>query len=189
MGVAWYASVFATVLSSEKVKLGLRDQAQLQVRICGSGQKADQVDAQRVRVVPLTITARITCAPFGVVAGYPALKIGYCAKIVEWSCDPLVPALRMKFLADDLVLEYAKSVTSSDAIEIARFVSSASGFNGQDVRGLLVGRCRIGNGSKALFPGAVNFAYSCDGPSASITKDCWKGPCRFFFTDFDVLVP
>lgn len=190
LGLASCGQAFATMILSEKAELGVRDRAYLENHICGEGQKAEQIDAQRVQTKPPTISARITCAPYGTIAGYGALKTGECEKTnVEWSCGQPVPALRMKMHSEDLVLEYADSVTPSAAIDVVKFVSGISTFNGQSVATLLVGRCRISDGRTAPFPGAVNFNYVCAGPSASITKDCWKNQCRLFFTDFGISVP
>ena len=189
-GIALTGSAHATLIPSEKVELGVRERVGLETRICGDGQKAELIDAQRIQTKPPTLSARITCFPNGTIAGYPALISGECEKAnVEWNCGKPVPALRMKIRSEELILEYADGVTATAAIEIVKFVSGISTFNGQDVAVLLVGKCRIGDGRTAPFPGALNFNFTCDGPSASITKDCWESQCRWFFTDFGVWVP
>jgi hypothetical protein len=95
----------------------------------------------------------------------------------------------MRVRSEDLLVEYVDSVTPAAAIELVKFVSGSSTFNGQDVSVLLAGRCRISDGRTVPFPGALNFNFTCDGPSASITKDCWDSQCRFFFTEFGIWVP
>jgi hypothetical protein len=95
----------------------------------------------------------------------------------------------MNVRSEELLVEYVDSVTPAAAIELVTFVNDSSNFNGQDVSVLLAGRCRISDGHTIPFPGALNFDFSCDGPRASITKDCWDSRCRFFFTDFGIWVP
>jgi hypothetical protein len=178
------------MIPSESVKLGARERGYMEAQICGDGKKAEVIDAQRVQTKPQILSARITCVPYGAIAGYPALKTGECEKTsVQWNCGPPVPALRMVIRSEELLMEYVDNVTPDAAIEIVKFVSSESTFNGQNIAMLLVGRCRISDGRTAPFPGAINFNYACDGPSASITKDCWDSQCRLFFTDFGVSVP
>ena len=53
----------------------------------------------------------------------------------------------------------------------------------------LPGSAEIGDGHTVPFPGALNFNFTCDGPSASITKDCGGSQCRLFFTEFGIWVP
>jgi hypothetical protein len=178
------------MIPSDEVDLDSRDRSYLQTRICGDGRKAERINGRRVQTTPPTLSVGIICAPNGSIANHQVLKTGECEKTnVEWNCGPPVQALRMKIHSEDLVLEYTDGVTPNDAIEIVSFIRGVSGFNGQDVGALLVGRCRISDGRTAPFLGAVNFNYVCDGPSASITKDCWENRCRLYFTDFGVWVP
>jgi hypothetical protein len=189
-GITWAGYASATIIPSEKVALDARERAKLESRVCGHGQKADLIDAQRFQTTPLTLSARITCVPYGHIAGYPALKTGVCEKSgARWTCEDPALALRMQVRSKELLVEYVDSVTPAAAVELVKFVSSASTFNGQNTSALLVGRCRISDGHTAPFPGALNFNYNCDGPSASITKDCWDSQCRVFFTDFGIWVP
>jgi hypothetical protein len=178
------------MIPSDRVVLDARERAELESQVCGRGQKAELIDAQRFHTTPPTLSALITCVPYGQIGGYPALKTGVCEKAgTEWTCKDPALALRMHVRSEELLVEYVDSVTSAAAIELVKFVSSASTFNGQNVSVLLVGRCRISDGHTAPFPGALNFNYNCDGPSASITKDCWGDRCRLFFTDFGIWVP
>ena len=190
VGIAWVNHVFATMIPSEKIEVGAREQGQLEAHICGAGHKAERIDARRIQTNPPTLTARVTCISREAFAGYPILKTGSCEKgVAGWKCGSPVPALRMRIHSEELLLEYADSVTPSSAIELVKFVRSVPTFNGHDVSMLLVGRCRISDGHTAPFPGALNFNYDCDGPSASITKDCWENHCRLFFTEFGISVP
>jgi len=189
-GITWPGYASATMIPSEKVALDARERAELESRVCGRGRKAELIDAQRFQTRPPTLSARITCVPYGQIAGYPALKTGVCESSgAEWACKDPTLALRMQVRSKELLVEYADSVTPADAVELVKFVSSSSTFNGQNTSALLVGRCRISDGHTAPFPGALNFNYNCDGPSASITKDCWGSQCRVFFTDFGIGVP
>ena len=189
-GIAWASYSFATMIPSEKLKLGAREQGQLEAQICGDGQKAERIDAQRIQTNPPTLTARVTCVSHEAFAGYPVLKTGECEKgVAGWKCSGPVAALRMQILSDELLLEYVDSVTPGNAIELVKFIRSVPTFNGQNVSMLLAGRCRISDGHTSPFPGALNFNYDCEGPSASITKDCWENRCRLFFTEFGIWVP
>ena len=190
VGIAWGSHVFATMIPSEKIKLGAREHGQLEVQICGNGQKAERIDAQRIQSDPITLTARVTCISHEAFADYPIVKTGECEKgAAGWKCGIPVPALRMRIYSEELLLEYADGVTPGSAIELVNFVRGVPTFNGQDVSMLLVGRCRISDGHSSPFPGALNFNYDCEGPSAKITKDCWEKQCRLFFTQFGIWIP
>jgi hypothetical protein len=180
----------ATLIPSEEVKLSTRERVFLQHHICGDGQKVEQIRAERIETEPVSILAHIVCFPHATLAGYPALKTGECEKTYgTWKCDRVLPALRMNLRSEELVLEYSDSVSPDAAVEVIKFANSASTFNGRDVSGLLVGRCRVSDGRTIPFPGAVTFSIQCQGPAAKITKDCWDRRCRMFFTDFGVWVP
>jgi hypothetical protein len=141
-------------------------------------------------MLPKTLWAQVTCVPYGTVAGYPALKTGECENAEgKWDCERVSLALRLKVRSRDVVVAYGDGVTADDAVEIVKYASSVSTFNGLDVSGLIFGRCRVGDGRTVPFAGARNFTISCDAPAISITKDCWEGRCRLFFTDVNYAIP
>ena len=118
-GIAWVSYAPATMIPSEKVALDARERVQLESRVCGHGEKAELIDAQRVQTTPPTLSARITCVPYGLIAGYPALKTGECEKSgIEWTCQKPTLALRMRVHSEDLLIEYVDSVTPAAAIEL-----------------------------------------------------------------------
>ena len=180
----------ATLIAFTDMKLDDSERLLVVGQVCSQRHKEAQVEARRVETDPITFWARVTCAPYGDLAGYPALKTAECEKRDgKWECKSASHALRIKVRAEHLVVEYSAYVTPEAAVEIVAFASGETIFNNLDVSGLVSGRCRVSDGSTVPFPGARNYNISCAAQSASITKDCWEGRCRLFFTDVDYSIP
>jgi len=185
-GLLMSGSASATLVASTDVKLSDDERLFVVERVCGDRHKEARVEARRIETDPITFWVRVTCAPYGALSGYPALKTAECKKRDgNWECDAASHALRIKLRTEDLVVEYADYVSSDAAAEIVAFASGETIFNNLDVSGLVSGRCRVSDGSTVPFPGARNYNISCAAQSASITKDCWEGRCRLFFTRVD----
>jgi hypothetical protein len=154
---------------------------------CGSTRKgSDEIEAWRYLGATKQIYVHVICAPYGAVAGLPALKIADCDNTKgRWNCDHILPALRIGLPAGEVVLAYSAHIAPESAVEIATYASTVRSFNGRAVPAFPVGVCAISDGQSVPFEGAINFELACDGYRARITKDCWEKRCRLFFTAFD----
>lgn len=181
MVIATAGSAQAAASEATPVQLSARDQQRIAGLACtpiGAG----GVDTLQARRQAAGVAAEVRCQPHATNYSVPVARLATCTGSAgRWHCTAAGDVLRMTMPDDSVLSVTATDLPLKDAAEAVREAAKLTirPFYRPALR-VMREACAVSRANASAAAGAVSFTIQCGETLITLTKDCWKGSCRYF---------